>query len=177
VCAGESAKLSWRVRGNAALSATPPLDGTGEVPSSGSREFAIAQPTVFEITAKRHGKTAFARQEVTAFATGATRDIVFRTDSLAPDSLIAAGTIPPADWDDELRIDTVSGQSQRQLRVVHEGRDILLPADGSASDALRGARVGGRWEIRSGLLAGETIGGPHAPPDRLRVVVRLSCGG
>ena len=176
MCAGENATLSWRVRGDAALSATPPREGTGKVPSSGSRRFTIAESTLFEITAKRRGKSAFARQEVAAFATGATREIAFRTDLLGTDSLIAAGTIPPADWDDELRIDTVSGQSQRQLRVVHGGHDILLPADGSASDSLRGARVGGRWEMRSGLPPGEAVGGPHAPPDRLRVLVRLSCG-
>jgi hypothetical protein len=176
LCMGQSTTLSWKVRGEAMLSAQPPLAGVGPVDSVGSYMFAPVETTMFAMTATHQGQEAFAKQEVVVRAMESQQPIVLRTRPESPDGLVAVETLPPADWDDLLRIDTIAGQSGRPLRIVHEGRDVLLAADGSASDQLRGTKVSGRWEIHAGLLPGEVIGDPaHAPPDRLRLRAHLSC--
>jgi hypothetical protein len=176
VCRGQSATLSWEVRGEAVLSAKPPLAGVGPVEPVGSRMFAPVETTMFTMTATHQGQEAFAQQEMVVRATESEQLIVLRTRPESPDGLVAAETLPPADWDDLLRIDTIAGQSGRPLRIVHESRDVLLPADGSASNQLRGTAVSGRWEVHAGLLPGEVVGDPaHAPPDRLRLLAHLSC--
>ncbi len=176
LCMGQSTTLSWQVRGEARLSAQPPLAGVGAVDSVGSRLFAPVETTLFTMTATHQGQEAFAKQEVVVRAMESQQPIVLRTRPVPPDGLVAVETLPPADWDELLRIDTIAGQSPRPLRIVHEGRDVLLPADGSVSDQLRGTKVSGRWEIHAELLPGEVIGDPaHAPPDRLRLLAHLSC--
>lgn len=176
LCMGQSTTLSWEVRGEAMLSAQPPLGDVGPVDPVGSRMFAPVETTMFTMTATHQGQEAFAKQEVVVPAMESERLIVLRTRPESPDGLVVIETLPPADWDDLLRIDTMAGLSGRPLRIVHEGRDVLLAADGSASDQLRGTKVSGRWEIHTGLLPGEVIGDPaHAPPDRLRLLAHLSC--
>ena len=176
VCMGQGTTLSWEVRGEAMLSAKPPLAGVGPVEPVGSRLFAPVETTMFTMTATHQGQEAFAQQEVVVRAMTSEQLIVLRTQPESPDGLVAVETLPPADWDDLLRIDTIAGQSGRPLRIVHEGRDVFLAADGSASDQLRGTTVSGRWEVHAGLLPGEAIGDPaHAPPDRLRLLAHLSC--
>ncbi len=177
LCTGQSTTLSWKVNGKAVLLADPPLAGTGAVSSTGSRVFAPAEKTIFTIRAMRSGKDAFARQEVVTLATEEEKQIVIKTEPDGAGGLVAADTLPSAAWDDFLRIDTISGHSHRPLRVLHEGREVTLPADGSESDQMKGLKVSGRWEIHAGLQPGEVMGDPnHAPPDRLRVLIHLSCG-
>lgn len=177
LCTGQSTTLSWMVKGEAKLSAEPSLAGTGVVPSTGSRSFTPVQSTTFKITAARHGKSQFAKQEVVTLATGEERPIVIRTDPDGAGGLVGIVTLQPADWDDLVRINTISGQSNRILRVLHEGREVILSADGSESDQMKDLKVSGRWEIHAGLQPGEIISDPnHAPPDRLRILIHLSCG-
>ncbi len=182
LCAGQTTTVAWQVKGRATLSADPALPDTGAVPSSGSRRFTPrarppADTTTFELTARRHGRSVFARQGVVVFATGVDRPIVIATKPAGADSLVAIDSLRAAVWDDAIRIDDVSSESDRTLRVIHDGRMVDLPADGTPSAALRGSRVSGRWEVRAALQPGEQMGSrQHPPPDRLRLRVRLSCG-
>jgi hypothetical protein len=176
LCLGQRTMLSWEVTGEARLSAKPPLAGTEPVDVVGSRLFAPVETTLFTMTATHHGQEAFAKQEVVVHARDSEQLIALQALPEDTRSLVAIETLPPEDWDDLLRIDTIAGQSQRRLRIVHDGRDVVLPADGNASEQLRGTTVSGRWEIHAELLPGEVIGDPaHAPPDRLYLLVHLSC--
>ena len=176
LCEGQNTEVLWEVEGHTLLLAEPTTDGTGAVPSSGSQQFALFETTLFKIIAMRSGKDIFAEQEVVVFANGDTQTIVIQTQPEGTSGLVAAETLKPEVWDDMMRIDTISGRSNRPLRVSHEGRDVILPADGSVSDQMRGAKISGHWEIRADLLPGEVMGDPsHAPPDRLRILVNLTC--
>lgn len=176
LCEGQNTVVSWEVEGHALLSSEPVMDGTGPVPSSGSMNYALFEPTLFKIIVMRGGKDAFAEQEVAVFASGDTKTIVIETYPDSTQGLVAKETLSPQVWDDMMRIDSISGQSGRALNITHEGRKITLPADGSPSDLMRGAKMSGLWEIRANLLSGEVMGDPtHAPPDRLRILVSLTC--
>ncbi|MEW6144153.1 MAG: hypothetical protein AB1598_03935 [Thermodesulfobacteriota bacterium] len=176
LCKGQNTVVSWSVVGGALLLATPLTSGTGVVPSSGSKSFTPLKPTKFTIIAMRSGKDVFAEQEVVVVESGNTQSLVIETQPDGAHGLIAKETLKPQIWDDMMRIDTISGQSNRALRVFHEGHEIILPADGTPSDQMRGAKISGLWEIRANLLSGEVMGDPtHAPPDRLRVLVNLTC--
>ena len=119
---------------------------------------------------------AFAEQEVVIFSSGDEDTIVGPTKPDGKGGLVAIVTRQPEVWDDLMQIDTISGQSNRPLLVLHEDREVILPADGNASDQMRGLKISGRWEIYAELLPGEVMGAPSlAPPSRLRVLVRLSC--
>jgi hypothetical protein len=165
------------VKGEASLSAEPPIAGIGAVPSTGSRSLTpTVKKTTFTITAMRTGKEIPANQDVVTFTSGEERPIVIKTEPDGADGLVAITILQPADWDDLVRIDTISGHSHRTLRVLHGGREVVLPADGSESDQMKGLKVSGRWEIYAALQPGEVIGDPnHAPPDRLRVLIHLLC--
>jgi magnesium chelatase family protein len=142
VCMGQGTTLSWEVRGEAMLSAKPPLAGVGPVDPVGSRMFAPVETTMFTMTATHQGQEAFAKQEVVVRAMESEQLIVLRTRPESPDGLVAVETLPPADWDDLLRIDTIAGQSGRPLRIVHESRAVLLgsqlPMPGEVSLAHHG---------------------------------------
>lgn len=177
LCLGQSTTLSWMVKGEAALSAEPQLAGTGTVASTGSRRFTPVQSTTFKMTATRQGKSQFAKQEVVTLDTGEERPMVIKTEPDGAGGFVGIVTLQQTDWDDLVRINTISGQSNRPLRVLHEGREVTLLADGSESDQMKGLKVSGHWEIHAGLQPGEIIGDPnHAPPDRLRLLIHLSCG-
>ncbi|MGB7290935.1 MAG: hypothetical protein WBD99_02015 [Thermodesulfobacteriota bacterium] len=177
ICKGQHTIVSWDVKGGAVLLAEPPTSSTGLTPSSGSQRFRVSETTTFTIIAMRNGKEdAYARQEVVTFAVGDTKEIVIKTKPEGADGLVAIETLRPEVWDDLVRIDTITGQSDRTLRVLHVGLEVNLPADGSSSDKMRGAKMSGLWEIHAKLLPGEVMGDPaRAPPDRLRLLVRLSC--
>ena len=176
ICKGQNTVVSWSVVGGALLLATPLTSGTGALPSSGSKSFTPLIPTKFTIIAMRGGKDVFAEQEVVVVESGNTQPLVIETQPDGAHGLIAKETLKPQVWDDMMRIDTISGQSNRALRVFHEGREITLLADGTPSDQMRSAKMSGLWEIRARLLSGEVMGDPtHAPPDRLRVLIILTC--
>lgn len=173
---GESTTLSWNVEGDAVLLSDPPLDGTGAIPSTGSRSFvAPCKNTAFKIIAMRNGRDAVANEDVSTIAPEENKKIVIMTQP-SQDGLIAIGILAPAAWDDLVRIDTISGQSHRPLWVWHEGHEVTLIDDKIASDEMRGLKVSGRWEIHTRLLPEEVMRNPdHAPPDRLSIIVHLSC--
>ena len=113
--------------------------------------------TLFTLTATQHGQEAFAKQEIVVRAGDSELLLLLRTQPASPQTLVASETLSPAEWDDLLRIDTVAGQSGRPLRVVHDGREVILSADGSASDHFRGAKMSGQWDIHAELLPGEIL--------------------
>lgn len=172
---GQSTTLSWNVKGDAVLLSEPPLAGTGAIPSTGSQSFTPCKNTAFKIIAMRNGKDAVAGQDVITFGPEEEKQIMFLTQP-ARDGLIAIGILAPAAWDDLVRIDTISGQSHRPLWVWHDGHEVTLTDDKIASDQMRGLKVSGRWEIHARLLTEEVMRVPnHVPPDRLYILVHLSC--
>jgi len=176
LCSGQSVQLTWEVSGTAELAADPTVAGVGAVDSTGSRAFTPAQTTTFRLTATKRGKEAFAEQEVAVLSPASERPLVINTEPDGTTHVVARETLPAADWDDIARVDTVVNRSDRPLTVTHDGREVVLPAADDSSDALRGTPVSGEWQVRAALKPGEVMGDPsNPPPDRLRLLVRISC--
>jgi len=175
VCKGQPTTVSWDVKGSTVLLAQPPVAGTGMVPSSGSHNFTLNDTTVFTIKAMRNGyDDDFEEQQVVVYETGKMEPILDWTKPDGKGGLVAYPTPSPDVWGN-IRIDTISNQEDRLLRVIHQGREVLLPVGGT-SEKMHGLNVSGLWEIQAGLLPGEVIDDPdHSPPESLSIVVRVSC--
>ena len=177
LCPGNSTLLSWSVKGTATLAAEPGLPGTGDVRSTDSARFTASQTTVFTLTVRRHGKTVFARQEVTLLDPAAPPTLADTTGALGSDSLQVIARWDSTVWDSHARVLEVLGGSGRELAVGHAGRWALVAADGTPSSTLRDTPLAGDWVIHAPLTGGEVIGDSvHPPPPRLRLAVRFSCG-
>ncbi len=95
---------------------------------------------------------------------------------LGTDSVRGLAMLDTATWHSRLVLDGIASRSGRAVNVLHAGRSALLPANGDLSSELLGLPLYGEWELRAALLPGEVMGDPQrSPPDRLRIVVVLSC--
>lgn len=177
LCLGSSTLLRWSVKGNTTLAGEPSLGGTGDVRSTDSARFTPPQTTVFTLTARRRGKVAFARQEVSLLDPNSPPTIVDTTGALGSESLQVVARWDSAVWDSRARVREVFSRSGRELIVRHAGRVALVAADGAASGALRDTPLAGEWIIHAALADGEVIGDSiHPPPAHLRLGVRFSFG-
>lgn len=91
-------------------------------------------------------------------------------------SVVADFDVPPKNWADVLRVDTVRSDTGRRLHVEHESRRDDLDAGHPESGAFSGTAVSGKWLISSPYLAGEVCGNPeHHPPAILALEVGTRC--
>jgi hypothetical protein len=164
VCAGDTVRMTFKARGTPHLLAV--RHGT-----------ATADTTSYLLVAEARGKRAYSPADVVTFSRAAQPALAFDTDLLGRDSLVARDTLSADAWPDALRLDEVFADSGRAIVVRHGGeKDTVSPGD-EANITWQNLPVSGEWELRAGLLAGETPGDPaHAPPRHLYLRVSLSCG-
>jgi hypothetical protein len=176
LCPGSSTWLRWSVKGNATLSAEPPLEQNRAVGANDSVLISPLRSTVFTLTAVRFGKRAFARQEITLLDPSVPRTIADTASAIGSDSLEAIARLDTMVWDSKALVRRVVGRSGRALVVLHGGKRAQLADDSVGSIALAGTRLGGVWVMHAPLLVGDVIGdSTHAPPDRLRLLVHFDC--
>lgn len=163
MCLGESVVVAYAVRGAPQLVVQrrggPPTD-----------------TTTYTLTVTRRGKVAFARKDVIVFWPASGTVLAFDTRLAGPDSLASTDTLSAERWGPSLRLVSASSLSGRVIRVTHGGRTVVLPADGSASDAVRGVPVAGPWELSAPLLPGESVGSAISPPPAALYVRVQLCG-
>jgi hypothetical protein len=166
ICVGDTVHISFNARGAPYLTTV-------------SRDSAAVRTTRYRLVAEARGKRAFREVDVTVFSDSAAPTLAFDTDTLGTDSLRALGTLPADSWPDLLRIETISVDSSRSVRVIHRGRSgVLLP--GETGSTWAGTPVSGEWEVHAPILPGEEIGSTarHPPTHlQLRVAVRCNPGG
>ena len=176
VCVGQSTRVSWKVRGSAVLLSNPILPGTGAVESTGFQRFTPTGTTIFTIKAARNGREAFLDQAVVSLPGRTGREMVISVKPSVDGDLVGVETIKPSILSDFKSIETIRGDTDRPITVLHEGREVLLKADGTPSEEMRGTGFSGYWEIRAKPLPGEKVDDPaHAPPNYFRLLVSLSC--
>lgn len=162
-CPDDTVHIAFDVNGQARLSMV-------------TRSGAAADTITYTLVAERNGKTAFARQDVIRWLSPPSKELVFMTVPLGRDSLKAIDTLSAETWQSGLALGGVTSQTGRSITVIHAGRAVIVPGDGSPSTGFNGAPVYGAWELRAPLLPGEVMGDPaHSPPDRLRLGTTLVC--
>jgi hypothetical protein len=178
VCEGQSTRVSWKARGSTVLLSNPILPGTGAVESTGFQRFTPTGTTIFTIKAAGNGREAFLDQVVVSLPSRTEREIVINVKPSVDGVLVGVETIKQSILSDFKNIETIRGDTDRPITVLHEGREVILQADGVSSEGMRGTGFSGYWEIRAEPLPGEEVGDPaHAPPDNFRLLVSLSCSG
>jgi hypothetical protein len=164
ICAGDTVRLTFKTRG------TPHL----LVVRHGT---AVADTTSYILVAESRGKQAYSPMDVVTFSPAARPVLAFDTDLLGRDSLVASDTLRPETWPDVLRLGEVLADSGRPLVVRHGGKEGVVDPDEEGNMAWQGMPVSGPWELRAGLIPGETAGDPaHAPPEHLYLRLSLACG-
>lgn len=176
ICEGETTTLSWEVTGSTLLYSQPNISNLGPVPSTGTKQFQLDSPTIFTIFAfKNSYRAEKGEQEVFVYSSEDNKDLVLRTEPSSTGGLVATVKNPWGDISDFMVIDIITNKSDRILSVKHEEVIVDLPKNGS-SNAMHGLRISGSWEMHADLIPGEVIGDPqYAPPDRLRLEVKLIC--
>lgn len=164
VCAGDTVRLTFKTRGTPQLLAV--RHGT-----------AVADTTSYVLVAEARGKRAYSPVDVVTLSPAAQPALAFETDLLGRDSLVARDTLAADTWPDALRVDEVFADSGRVLLVRHSGKEDTVSPGEDGNITWQGLPVSGGWELRAGLLAGETPGDPaHPPPRHLYLRLGLSCG-
>jgi hypothetical protein len=178
ICVGDPANLTWDVSGAAILSAQPSMAKTGLVKSSSSKEFILNKTTYFTMTVFRNKYPPERRKiEVKVLSNNDEKEIVPWTEKGSSGGLVATESKAWGDLSDIMVINRIINTSDRALKVVHNGKEIIMPVNGF-SDEMKGFKISGPWEIYADLKSGEVIGDPnHPPPDRLRILVKLQCKG
>jgi hypothetical protein len=161
-CREDSIRVTYEVTGNPQV----------QIASAGTDPETLT----YTLFVKRHGKTRFARQQVVRLRTDQEWPLVFTTEPLGNDSLVASDVLPESNWNSSVRLTQVSARSGRSMWVTHGGRLALVSGNGAPVEAFAGISPAGPWELRAALLPGEVMGDPlHAPPDRLRILTTLQC--
>jgi hypothetical protein len=164
VCAGDTVRMTFKTSGTPHLLAV--RHGT-----------ATADTTSYVLVAEKGGKRAYSPMDVVTLSPNATPALAFDTDLLGKDSLVAADTLSPDVWPEALRLDEVFADSGRALMVSHAGKADVVGPEPDGNITWQGLPVSGTWELRAGLLPGETPGDPaQAPPAHLYLRISLACG-
>jgi hypothetical protein len=161
ICVGDSVRISFKTRG------TPHL-------MTARRGGPVTDTTTYKIVAEAHGKTAYSTADVITYTPMSEPMLAFTTDTLGSDSLIGRDTLSSSTWPDFLRVEGVSGGSNRLLLVRHAGKEATVSS--GPNPTWRGLTAGGAWEVRSVLKPAEKLGNPTSPPpSHLYLKLSLMC--
>jgi hypothetical protein len=170
LCEGESANISWDASGELAIafSSEPALGRKSDCSAAGRDTFEFA------LVARKRGQEAVRKTEVVQLRESAAEPIDISTTRLDGTDIVAAGEKNPALWTNRVRIATLAVCQHRAIKVLHAGKAVLLPADGTPLDAFSGEELAGSWELRSPLSADEQTH-PALRPKDLEVLATIRC--
>ena len=170
ICPGQRVELSWRVSGNANVSARPPLAALpdGAVSSEGQATIAPKATTVVELHVTRWlGKPTSSLQTINVDQSNATPKPL--TVSIGDPSAKCgaegvSATVHPKRFSDDIKVATVAAHSgdPRSYDVEHRGVHARV-APGQSSTAFAGTPITGDWVLTSPLQPGEACGTPTLP--------------
>jgi hypothetical protein len=200
VCPGTQVQLSWSVKGKASLSAASGLiyqepfcsaprkvhaNGSQIVDTSSQIASACGKQAVFRVTAS-HDLWHWSGSCPGTGCPSADHEVVLEPQPDQPlggkpadcgnDGFEVTNFRPAVDWDDHVRIGTISvsgptkqalSGSTRTLTVTHEGATAAFSSQVLASDAFRGQKMSGAWTLR--------LSSCDPPPAVLTVTTETAC--
>jgi hypothetical protein len=200
VCPGTQFQLSWTAKGKASLSAAsgvmyqePLCLGPRKVHANGSETVktdpqiapSCGKQAIFRVTASHD----FWHWSGSCPGTGcpsADHEVVLEPQSdqrlggkpadCGIDGFEVTNVRPAVDWDDRVRIGTISVSgptkevltgSTRTLTVTHDGTSSIFSSQVLTSEAFRGQKMSGKWTLR--------LSGCDASPAVLTVAAETAC--
>lgn len=180
LCKGDSTTITWEIdRDKSGILSSSLIDDltipnmSVSVDKEGSKRFELYEDTRFKITAHKD-EHVYSEYDVLVYNVRGEKDFgeTAKQDTTKADVMLAVFSPRKEKWPDKLRVDTVSSTFQRELTVIHENHQIILPSDGTPSDELRGSKVNGEWIIKTQLMPDEKS---DRPPDTLAVTISFYC--
>ncbi len=180
VCPGETVKIGWQAsgnNGNVTLDAVPPLEGTGEVATEGSRSFTPTQSTRFVIKAPGLLKSDQREWDVLVIPSQSSRLLGGVAQCGGdPQSVLTSFTIQQKDTSSRVRAVLITNNYHRPLWVSKEGMEVEIPPNGT-TDGFKNAPVTGTWTVRTPVGPDEACESVlDAVAGRLTIKTQMSCG-
>jgi hypothetical protein len=182
LCKGSQVTVSLSFKGQAKLTADPTVPGLERLESSGTKSFPLQTNTAFTLTVSGVDPPMPPdTRRVTILDTSLEdpnapgHPIAFEAQREGPATLAARGDLTEGTWDPEIQIGTVASGCKCPLRVRHEGREAAVSGDGRPSDALRGTKLIGHWELSTDPASGAAPCDPDLCSDMLGVAVSFTC--
>ncbi len=166
-------RLDLKVNGQPSVTSEPPL------PSPGDHVYLPTTTTRFHLTVRRWlQKDAVSETEVRvmAGALDAEPDEISIPVTCQENRLVGSLERLPAEWDRRLRVARVESGEDRELRIVHEGREARLSPQDPATSAFADTGAAGTWAVSAPLGPAERCDATPAPPDLLTIAAHLRCG-
>jgi hypothetical protein len=166
VCSGRSVTISWKTIGETTTltvdhPVVPPLE---KVASSGQITVSISQTTTFTIESILKGEKDSKRIEVELIPRQGATTLIGAQSVSQSESAISTIEIKPIEWDEAVRVDTITNVSGRPIKLFHAGSVIELGA-GETTESLAGSMIGGVWKLTDELRTGESSSRSDQPND------------
>ena len=185
ICSGRTVTISWKTVGETTtLTAdhpvVPPLE---KVANSGQITVSISQTTTFTIESVLKGEKDSRRIEVELTPRQGSTTIIGAQSVSQSQSAVSTIEIKQSEWDEALRVDTITNVSGRPIKLILDGWVIELGA-GETTESLAGSMLCGIWKLTAELQAGESAyrsdqpnqdGRRWKPLPYLAVEVNTSC--
>ena len=180
VCPGETVKIDWQAsgnNGNVTLNAAPPLEGTGDVATEGSRSFAPTQSTRFVIKAPGLLKSDQREWDVLVIPSRSFRLLGGVAQCGGnPQSVLTSFTIQQKDTSSRVRAVLITNSYHRPLWVGKEGMEVEIPPNGT-TDGFKNMPVTGAWTVRTPVGTDEACESAlEAVAGRLTIKTEMRCG-
>jgi hypothetical protein len=177
VCPGETVEIDWEASGKVALSAAPPLEGTGEGPAEGSRSFTPAQSTRFVLKAPGLFKSDQREWDVQVIPGESSRLLGGIAQCGGnPPSVSTSFTIQQKDTSSRVRAVSVANNYNRQLSVSKEEVEVEIPPNGT-TDRFKTTSITGTWTVRTAVAPDENCENAlEAVRGRLIIKTQMRCG-
>ena len=176
VCPGETVEVDWKATDKVVLDAAPPLMGTGEGPSEGSRSFAPMENVRFTIRVPGLLKSAQREWDVQVIPSQSGRLLggVAQCGS-NPQAVSTSFTLQQKDTSSRVRAVSIANNYNRPLGVNKEDIEVEIPPHGT-TDRFKNAPVIGTWTVRTPLAPDETCDNAlDAVRGRLTIRTQMSC--
>lgn len=170
LCPGESAIASWDARSKTRMTflKEPEAAASTKCAARGKEAF------LFRLIAEGESGQDEKHVEVVQLRPNGAEPIVFSTNRLENDQVVASGVKNPELWAEHVRIASLASCDSRDIQVRHAGRTATLPANGTRSDALAGTPLTGEWELRS-VLSSDELRNPAVRPKQLEILADFTC--
>ena len=166
VCSGRSVTISWKTIGETTTitadhSVSPPLE---KVDNSGQITVMVNRTTTFTIESILKGEKYSKKVTVELIPRQGAATIIGGQSVLQLDSVVSTIEIKQNEWDEAIRLDTITNVSGRPIKLFHAGSVIELGA-GETTEALAGSMIAGTWALTAELRAGESASRSDQPND------------
>jgi hypothetical protein len=181
VCGNKPITITWNTKGEATtLAADHPVRfPLGRVDNHGEASVILSQTTTFSLRSRLRGEEGVKKLTVEFIPSEGGKTSIEGQALCQLGAAVYTTTLPPDDWDQAIRVNTIANTSDRPIRVMH-GDSALDLDPGESSESLAGSPIGGTWTLSAKLRPFEKceandMNKPREPLPYLALEVGVFC--